>query len=168
MQFNFTPFSKILCFVDASTKSDNGLSHLRRAGLGIYIVNLQVQPPNFTYIRTISQQTYNVIYVEAAALALAAVITHRLGLYSVDFLSDSLQMIQDYTRDRNSSVLKIDRQFNCIAYFLGSLAFSSSKLQYPDYVPSCSYEHRDLQCPLLTALSSVPLDFSRVLTPSCC
>jgi hypothetical protein len=154
-------------------------------------VNLQVQPPNFTYIRAISHETYNVIYVKAAALALAVVITHRLGLLNVDFLSNSLQlvnflnskdpldlpdwrmapliqMIQDYTRDRNSSVLKIDRQFNCIANSLASLAFSSSRLQYPDYVPSFSYEHRDLQCPLLAVLSSVPPDLSRVLAASCC
>jgi hypothetical protein len=40
MQFNFTPFSRNLCFVNASTKPDSGLSHLRRACLGIYIVNL--------------------------------------------------------------------------------------------------------------------------------
>jgi hypothetical protein len=191
MQINFTHFSRTLCFVDASTQPDNGLSHLRRASLGIYIVNLQVQPPNFTYIRAISQETYSVIYAEAATLALAAIITHRLGLRNVAFLSDSLQlvnflnsedplylpdwrmapliqMIQDYTRDRDSSVLKIDRKFNYIADSLASLAFCSSNIQYPDYVPSCSYEHRDLQCPLLAALSSVPLDFSRVQAASCC
>jgi hypothetical protein len=122
---------------------------------------------------------------------LAAVITHRLGLHNVYFLSDSLQLVnflnsgdlldlpdwrmapliqmtQDYTRDRNSSVLKIDGQFNCIVDSLASLAFSSSNLQYPDYVPSCSCEHKDLQCPVLAALASVPLDFSRVLAASYC
>jgi ribonuclease HI len=185
------PSPRPLCFVDASTQPDNGLSHMRRAGLGIYIFNLQVQPPNLTYIRVVTHETHNVIYVEAAALALAAVIIHRLGLHNVDFLSDSLQLVnllnsehppdlpdwrmapmirmfQDYTRDRNSSVLKIDRQSNCIADSLARLAFSSSHLQYPDYVPYCSYEHKDLQCPLLAALSYAPLDFSRVLAVSCC
>jgi hypothetical protein len=94
------------------------------------------------------------------------------GLHDVDFLFDSLQlvdilhsvepadfpdwridplirMLQDYTRDRNSRVLKIDKQFNCIADSLARLTFSSFHLQYLDYVPSCSYEHSDLQCPLI-------------------
>jgi hypothetical protein len=132
-----------------------------------------------------------VIYAEAVTLALAAVIIHRLGLHNVDFLSDSLQLVnllnsedppdlpdwrmapiiqlfEDYTGDGNSSMLKIDRQFNCIVDSLARLAFSSSQLQYLDYVPSCTYVHRDLQCPLLAALSSAPLIFSRVLAASCC
>jgi hypothetical protein len=163
--------SRPLCFVDASTHPDNGLSHLRGAGLGIYIVNLQVQPSNFIYIRASLHETHSVIYAEAAALVLATVVLHRLGLHHVDFHSDSLQLVnllnsneprmapiikifQDYTRYRNTNVLKIDRQFNCIAYYLACLAFSSSQLQYPTYVPSCSYEHRDHQCPLLAALST--------------
>jgi hypothetical protein len=74
-----------LCFVDASTQPDNGLSHMRRVGLGIYIVNLQVLPPNLTYIRVVAHETHSVIYAEAAALALAVVIIHRLGLHNVHF-----------------------------------------------------------------------------------
>jgi hypothetical protein len=166
------PFQDLFVFFDASTTPNTGLSHMRRVSLGIYIVNLQVQSSNLTYIRAVSQENHSVIYAETTTLALSAVIIQRLGLHDVDFLFDSLQlvdilhsvepadfpdwridplirMLQDYTRDRNSRVLKIDKQFNCIADSLARLTFSSFHLQYLDYVPSCSYEHSDLQCPLI-------------------
>jgi hypothetical protein len=57
----------------------------RQVDLGIYIVNLQVQPPNLTYIRAVSNETHSVIYAEAATLALATVIIHRSGLHNVIF-----------------------------------------------------------------------------------
>jgi hypothetical protein len=53
--------SRTLCFVDASTLPDNGLSHQRRAGLGIYVVNLQVHPTNFIYIMATIQETHSVV-----------------------------------------------------------------------------------------------------------
>jgi hypothetical protein len=82
--------SRTLCFVDASTLPDNGLSHQRRAGLGIYVVNLQVHPTNFIYIMVTIQETHNVVFAEAAALALAVVVLNRLGFNHVDFHLDSL------------------------------------------------------------------------------
>jgi hypothetical protein len=68
--------SRTLCFVDASTHPDNGLSHFRGVGLGVYIVNLQLQPSNFIYIRASLHETHSVIYAEATALALAAMVLH--------------------------------------------------------------------------------------------
>jgi hypothetical protein len=65
------PFPRSLCFVDASTPPDTGLSHMRRAGLGIYIVNLQVQPPNLTYSRAVSHENHSVIYAMQETKALA-------------------------------------------------------------------------------------------------
>jgi hypothetical protein len=82
--------SRPLCFVDASTNPDNGFSHLRGVGLRVYVVNLQLQPSNFIYIRASLHETHSVIYAEAAALALAAMVLHRLDLHHVDFHSDSL------------------------------------------------------------------------------
>jgi hypothetical protein len=46
-----TPNSAITSYVDASTNPDNGQPSPRRAGLGIFIVNLRVQPANYIYIR---------------------------------------------------------------------------------------------------------------------
>jgi hypothetical protein len=82
--------SRILCYVNASTHPDNDLSHLRRAGLGVSVVNLQVHPTNYINIRATLQETHSVIFVEAAAIALAAVVVHRLGFNQVAFHSDSL------------------------------------------------------------------------------
>jgi hypothetical protein len=81
--------SRILCYVDASTHPDYGLSHQRSTGLGIFVVNLQIHPTNYIYIRATLQETHSVIFPEAAAIALAVVVLHRLGLNQVDFHSDS-------------------------------------------------------------------------------
>jgi hypothetical protein len=70
--------SAITCYVDASTNPDNGQPSPRRAGLGIFIVNLQVQPANYIYIRVSLQETHSVISAEAAAIALAAIVLHRM------------------------------------------------------------------------------------------
>jgi hypothetical protein len=78
---------QLSCYVDASTSPDNGLSHQRRASLGIFTA--KVQPANHIYIRATLQETHSVIYAESAALALAAVVPHRMGCFQVSFFSDS-------------------------------------------------------------------------------
>jgi hypothetical protein len=83
-------FSKILCYVDTSTHADNGLSHQRRAGLSIFVVNMQVQPTNYIYIKAVLQVTHSVIFAETTAIALAATVMHKLGYHQVTFLPDSL------------------------------------------------------------------------------
>jgi ribonuclease HI len=45
------------------------------------------------YIKATLDATASVLMAEAAALALAAIITDRFGLQQVDFLSDSQQLV---------------------------------------------------------------------------
>jgi hypothetical protein len=73
-----TPNSEIICYVDASTNLEKGQPSPRRAGLGIFIVNLRVQQPNYIYIRASLQETHSVISDKAAAIALVVVVLHRM------------------------------------------------------------------------------------------
>jgi hypothetical protein len=121
--------------------------------MGVFIANLQIQLANHIYIRATLQETHSVIYVESAAITSAAVVIHRMGCYQVSFFSDCQQLVQllnsndlsnlpdwrmaiplqnfqDYTRDRRSQVLKIDRTYNCTTDTLARLVFSSPDLQY--------------------------------------
>jgi hypothetical protein len=189
------PFSTlhpgIICYVDASTSPDLHHPSPRRAGLGIFIVNLQVQPANTFYVRASLGETHTVLSAEAAAMALAADLLHKMNFQHVTFLSDCVQLVaflksQDHsnppdwrmkihtqmfdtaTLNHMPQVIKIDRNLNSAAHTLATLAFSSPDVQHQNYVPSCSYEHLDHQCPLLDALTSVSLVNTRILAASCC
>jgi putative N-acetylmannosamine-6-phosphate epimerase len=64
----------------------------RSAGVGIFIVYLQVQPGNTIYIRAIQEEIHSVISAEAAAIALAATLLDQLDI-DVSFLSDCSQQL---------------------------------------------------------------------------
>jgi ribonuclease HI len=101
-------YAGIHCYVDASTLPDQS-SMTRRAGLGIHIINLQVQPANHIYIRACLQETHSVLSAEATAMALAATIVNRLDAQQVFFYSDSAQLVdflnsQDHTDPPVSSL----------------------------------------------------------------
>jgi hypothetical protein len=93
-------------------------------------------------------------------------VLHRLGLNHVDFHSDSLQLVT-LLNSRDPPELPDWRMSNliqCLPLSLStSFSFLFSDLQYPNYVPSCSYEHLDQQYLLMAPLLSlsVPLDSSR-------
>jgi hypothetical protein len=148
--------------------------------LGILIVSLQVQPANTIYIRACLHETHTIIFVEAAAIALAVALLNDMDFQQVTFLSDCAQLVsflnsQDHsnppdwrmkihtqmfdasTFKRRPQINKIDRNLNCTPDTLATLAFSSPAVQFHDYVPSYSYEHHGHQRPLLGALTSVSL-----------
>lgn len=81
-------------YVDASTQPILPNSHPREAGLGIFILNFQVQPAQAIYIQAKLQTTTSVIMAEAAILALASVVVDRLGLTVINYLSDYEQLVQ--------------------------------------------------------------------------
>lgn len=172
--------SGIRCYVDASTTLDHHPPTPRTAGLGIFIVNSQVQPTNTIYIRACLEETHTAISAEAAVIALATALLNKMDNQQVSFLSDCAQLmaslnLQDNTdppywemkihtqlfyvstHNTRAQVYKIDRNFNCTTNTLARLAFSSPVVQYQDYVPSCSYKHHEHQCP-----TSVPLVYTRV------
>jgi hypothetical protein len=118
---------------------------------------------NSIYIRVVIQHIHSVAAAESATLALAVVVLHMMNYHGVFFFSDcanlvdllhsplqeelpdwrmnnSLQIIQDYTRDRMPHFFKIDRELNSTTDNLAKLAFNSPAVQYGNYVPSCSHE----------------------------
>jgi hypothetical protein len=181
-----TLHSSIICYVDASTSPDLHHPSSRRAGLGIFIINLQVQPANTFYIRASLGETHSVVSTEAAVMALAADLLHKIDFQHVTFLSDCAQLMaflnsqdhsnlpdwrmkvhtqlfDDATLNRMPKVIKIHRNLKSTAHTLASLAFSSLVVPHQNYIPICSYEHLDHQCPLLDALTIVSLVQIRIL-----
>jgi hypothetical protein len=84
----------IRCFVDASTMPDQPNQPARQAGIGIFIVNTQVQPMQTIYIKAAMTQTHSVIMAEAIAMALAAKLMNVLNFNDVCYLSDCSQLVQ--------------------------------------------------------------------------
>jgi hypothetical protein len=179
-----------LCYTDALTIPDN-IPFPRRAGLGIHIIDLQVQPANHIHIRASLREIHFVDSAEAAAMALAAVVLHKMNSNSVVFYSNCAtlvdilnsrnsaslpnwrmkfytQIFDDYTKGRRPQIVKLDRKMNCIADNLAKLAFESSAVQLHNYVPVCTSVHHVHQCPMLDALPSVTLGQTRILAASCC
>ena len=72
--------------MDASTESDRPNRHPRPAGLGIFILSFQEQPPQAIYIRAKLDACTSVIMAEAASLALASAIINKLNLSGVNYL----------------------------------------------------------------------------------
>jgi hypothetical protein len=64
------------------------------AGLGIFILNFQVQPAQTIYIKAKLQNCHSVLMGEAAALALGAKIVQAMQISSCTFLLDSQQLVQ--------------------------------------------------------------------------
>lgn len=81
------------CYTDASTMPDQASFIPRKAGIGIFIINTQVQPPQNIYIKAAMQDSASVLMAEAAALALAAAVTARLQIQHTNFLTDNQELV---------------------------------------------------------------------------
>ena len=76
----------VRCYSDASTSPDLPSLTPRNAGIGLFIINTQVQLAQTIYIKALMTATTSVLMAEAAARALAAIVTDCLGLQQVTFL----------------------------------------------------------------------------------
>ena len=76
----------VRCYTDASTTPDLPSLTSRNAGIRLLIINTQVQPAQTIYIKALMTATTSVLMAEAAARALAAIVTDCLGLQQVTFL----------------------------------------------------------------------------------
>jgi len=76
----------ITCYADASTLPDHPSIPSRKAGIGVFIINNQMQPPQTIYIKALMTGSNSVLMAQAAALALAATVIDRLNFNNVDFL----------------------------------------------------------------------------------
>jgi hypothetical protein len=115
---------------------------------------------------------------EAASLAFAALVTDRMNLTNINFLSDYeqlvhflnapdqsnspdwkikhlTQMFSNLTSTRESRIFKISRRLNIIADALAHQASSDSVSHNIHLESICSYEHHFLQCTVLQALQYV-------------
>jgi ribonuclease HI len=128
---------------------------------------------------------------EAAAIALAALITDQLGLQQVNFLSDNQQLVnflneQDHTNPsdwrmkyytqifcnsaatRTAVISKIQRSQNQTADALAKQALAESLSTHsPEFTCTCTSTAHD-QCTLREALQLVTLNSVWLLTASCC
>ena len=83
----------VRCYTDASTSPDLPSLTPRNAGIGLFIINTQIHPAQTIYIKAIMTATTSVLMAEAAAMALAAIVTICLGLQQAIFLSDNQQLV---------------------------------------------------------------------------
>jgi hypothetical protein len=84
----------IQCYVDASTLPDQPNPMAKLVGLGILIVNMQVQPVHCIYISACMYQTHSVVMAEVAAVALGAMLVSNLNLREVSYFSDCSHLVQ--------------------------------------------------------------------------
>jgi hypothetical protein len=91
------------CYTDASTMPNQVPSTPRKAGIGIFIINTQVQPTQNIYIKAAMLDLVSVLMAEAVALALAAVITNQLQLHHTNFLSDNQDLVEFFNSSNYSN-----------------------------------------------------------------
>jgi len=158
------------------------------AGLGIFFVNMQIQPAQIIYIKAHMSRAQSVIMAEAAALAIAAMVNHSLNFNNTVFLSDCQQLVgflnqsdlthppdwrikcftqifTNSTLHRQARIFKINRTLNTTADSLARQAFPDSG-SLPE--PVCSYMNHHHQCTQVDALTSVHLQDVTILSASCC
>jgi len=80
------------CYVDAAVVPNDQNIITNIVGLGIFILNFQVQPLQAIYVKAQLQHCHSVLMSEAAALALGASIVQALQIPSCNFLSESQQV----------------------------------------------------------------------------
>jgi hypothetical protein len=94
---HFCPYTASLqgsrCYVDVAVVPDNQNINTNNAGLGIFILNFQVQPLQAMYVKAQLHNCRFVLMGEAATLALGATIVKALQIQSCTFLSDSQQLV---------------------------------------------------------------------------
>jgi len=176
-----------------STMPDQVPSTPRKAGIGIFIINTQVQPTQNIYIKAAMSSSVSVLMAEAAAMSLAAVITDRLQLQHTNFLSDNQDLAQffnsadysytpdmrikhltqtfvNHTQHRSTGTFKINRSLNQTAHTLARQAFQECQSMYtpPTAACTCSNLAHVHQCPLAVLLQNVTIDSVMVLTARCC
>ena len=81
------------CYTDALTTPDTAVSVPRQTGLGIFIINTDVQPPLSIFIKATMQDSPLVIMAESAAIALAAQLLNHLQGHQKTLLSDNQQLV---------------------------------------------------------------------------
>lgn len=155
------------CYVDASTLPDQNHPFIRPAGIGIFFIDVQVQPPIKILVKARVEQVSSVLMAEAAAAALAAQLLHLLQAQNSYVLSDCQQLVlflnhesvahppdwrmkpftlvfKNFADAGGISIRKIHRSSNLTAH---SLATQASRLSAVLPRRSCSSTAHNQKCP---------------------
>jgi ribonuclease HI len=87
-------FAGTRCYTDAATLPDNNTSGTRQAGLGVFIINTDENPPTSIFIKALMQESSSVLMAESAALALAANLLNQIQCRRYTIFSDNQQLVQ--------------------------------------------------------------------------
>jgi len=181
----------VKCYTDASTSPDLPSLTPRNAGIGLFIINTQIHPAKTIYIKAIMTATTSVLMAEAAAMALAAIVTNCLGLQQVIFLFDNQQLVHflngldqanppewrikyftqtfsNFTGQRDMRILRVQRAHNQTADVLARQALLESQSPVSSGLLCNCSNAAHVQCTLLEALQPVALNSVRLLTAVCC
>jgi hypothetical protein len=80
------------CYTDASTTPDLLPNVMRDAGLDIFIINTDVQPPLSMFVKAVMQGSSSVLMAESA-LALAATLLNVMGFIPTNLFSDNQLLV---------------------------------------------------------------------------
>jgi ribonuclease HI len=183
-------FQGYRCYVDAATTPDSHNHSINSAGLGIFIVNTDVNPPFSVFIKAFMQDSTSVLMAESAALALAASVCRSMNLEQLQFYSDSQLLvdclnghdpsnppdwrIKPFTRiiqqslNTSYKVYKIPRAHNMMADSLARRALHNLLSFQPSSPFTCTNPDHCQGCPVTNALQLVTINSVMVLAASCC
>jgi hypothetical protein len=86
-------FEGYRCYIDAATALDSNNSPPKAAGLGVFIINTNVNPLLSMFIKAYMQDSTSVLMVESTALALAISFCRRMNLEHLSFFRDSQLLV---------------------------------------------------------------------------
>jgi ribonuclease HI len=81
------------CYVDAATIPDSHNNSDNPAGFGIFIVNIDINPPFSIFTKAFLQDSSSVLMAESAALASAISLCRNMNLEPVQFYYDSQLLV---------------------------------------------------------------------------
>jgi ribonuclease HI len=159
------------------------------AGLGVFIVNTNVNPSFSVFIKALMQDSTSVLMVESAALALATSLCNNMNLEQLNLYSDS-QLLVDCLNGRDPSnppdwrikpftqiiqhflntsykVCKIPRAQNMMADSLARRALHNLLSFQPSTPVTCTNPDHCQGCPLRNALQLITINSVMVLAASC-
>jgi ribonuclease HI len=184
-------FAGTRCYTDAATLPDNHTSGTRQAGLKVFIINTDENPPTSIFIKALLQESSSVLMAESTTLALATNVLNQIQCRRYTIFSDNQHLvhflnksnlsnppdlrIKPYSQSAanllanyNTQVRRIKRTQNQMADSLARQAFQAITSNQIQYDFSCSNPSHANDCPLLRAINSVTITFVNVLSALCC
>jgi ribonuclease HI len=178
------------CYVDAATAPDSNNYFPKFAGLDIFIVNTNVNPPLSVFIKAFMQDSNSVLMAESAAVALASSLCRKMNLEQTQFYTDSQILadcihgpdpsnppdwrIKPFTQliqasfNVSYSVSKIPRSENQMADSIARRALHSLLSFQPSSPNLWTNRSHSQGCPVQNALQIVTINSVMVYAASCC